>query len=185
MNEIFPILLAAAEAPAEGQNMLQQFGIELPYFIAQCLHFLIVVGLLYFLAFKPVMKTMSERQEKIADGLQYAEEMKAKLADAEKEHAARLQAATAEAQKILGDAKDSAAVYLEKQTQQAAAKAEDMIRKAREATELERQKMLADVRGEVARLVVETSEKVLAQQLSADDRSRFAEKAATELAGRN
>ncbi|MBL6913075.1 MAG: hypothetical protein ISR40_05375 [Puniceicoccaceae bacterium] len=71
---------------------------------------------------------------------------------------------------------------IEQKTQEAAAQAEAIIRKASEATELERQKMLSDVRQEVARLVVATSSKVLSRDLSDVEKSSFSESAAKELA---
>ena len=198
MDTFLPLFLAAADtaghvAEAAGSggigekigDMAKTFGWDAPYFIAQCLHFLIVMTVLYIFAFKPLMKTMEERKEKIADGLKYAEDVKTKLYEAEEHHKAKLAEASAEAQKIITEARDNAAAYYEKQTQQAAAKAEDIVAKARAATELEKQKMLADVRQEVAQLVVETSEKVLSTKLSDADRSAYTEAATTELAGRN
>lgn len=186
MTQLFPLILAATESAAqEADGFAAKFGLDLPYFIAQCLHILIVMGLLYFFAFKPVLKTLKERQDKIADGLRYADEMKSKLDDAEAQHAARLKEASNEAQKIIHEARQSAEAYLEKQSQQAAAQAEDIVRKAREATERERDKMLDEVRGEIAQLVVLTTEKVLAEKLPQEQRDSFAQAAATELAGRN
>ena len=70
---------------------------------------------------------------------------------------------------------------IEAKTQEAAAQAEAIIRKASEATELERQKMLSEVRQE-ARLVVETSAKVLTRELSADEKAIYSNAAAKELA---
>ena len=66
--------------------------------------------------------------------------------------------------------------------QEATAHAEAIIRKAHEATELERQKMLSDVRHEVARLVVKTSSVVLDRDLSSDEKEQFSNSAASELA---
>ena len=51
-----------------------------------------------------------------------------------------------------------------------------------EALELERRKMLDDVRAEVARLVVATSAKVLTRELSESEKTRYTETAAREVA---
>jgi F-type H+-transporting ATPase subunit b len=55
--------------------------------------------------------------------------------------------------------------------------------KAQQAVELEHKKMLADARSEIARLVVVTTERVLAKKLSEADRTAYNEAAARELAG--
>ncbi len=178
--------LTVEEAAAKGNpisDISGKFGLTLPTLIAQMVNFCLVAAALYFLAVKPVAKTLDERQQKIADGLQYAEEMKTQLAEAERERAEKIKEAAQQAQRILTEAREQSKQMIEQKTQEAAAQAEAMIRKASEATELERQKMLADVRQEVARLVVATSAKVLAKELSDADKQTYADTAARELAG--
>ncbi len=181
---------AATDLPvvdAEGSGGLiseisGQFGVTLNTLVAQIINFLIVATVLYFLAVKPVLATLDDRQKKISDGLQYAEDMKDQLAKAEQERAETIKKATIEGQRILAEARDQAKELLDKRTNEAAAKAEAIIRKASEATEVERKKMLSDVRQEVAQLVVATSAKVLSKELSDAERSSFGESAARELA---
>lgn len=159
-----------------------QFGVTWPTLIAQMINFCLVALVLYKFAVKPIAATLDERQQKIADGLQYAEEMKAQLAEAERERAAAIKQAAIDAQKILAEAREQSKEMIEQKTREAAAQAESMIRKAGEATELERKKMLSDVRQEVARLVVATSSKVLARDLSDGEKQSFSDSAAKELA---
>lgn len=162
-----------------------KFGVTWPTLIAQIINFSIVAFVLYKFAVKPIAATLDERQQKIADGLQYAEEMKTQLAEAERERAEKIKAAAQEAQRILSESREQSKQMIEAKTQEAAAQAEAIIRKASEATELERQKMLSDVRQEVARLVVATSSKVLSKELSEADKQTFSDAAAKELAASN
>ena len=69
-------------------KIMHDFGISLPGIAAQILNVGIVVFILWKFAFKPVLATLDERQQKIASGLQYAEDMKAKLEAAQQESAA-------------------------------------------------------------------------------------------------
>jgi len=160
----------------------KKFGVELPTLIAQMVNFCLVAFVLYKFAVKPIAATLDERQQKIADGLQYAEEMKTQLAEAERERAETVKKAAIDAQRILTESREQSKEMIEQKTQEAAAQAEAIIRKASEATELERKKMLSDVRQEVARLVVATSSKVLSRDLSDTEKSNFSESAAKELA---
>jgi F-type H+-transporting ATPase subunit b len=172
-------------AHAEGNKLTMitdKFGVSLPTLIAQMVNFCLVAFVLYKFAVKPIAATLDERQQKIADGLQYAEEMKTQLAEAERERAEKIKQAAADAQKILTESREQSKEMIEQKTQEAAAQAEAIIRKASEATELERQKMLSDVRQEVARLVVATSSKVLSRDLSDAEKTNFSESAAKELA---
>ena len=165
------------------QEIANKFGVTWPTLIAQMVNFCLVAIVLYKFAVKPIAATLDERQQKIADGLQYAEEMKTQLAAAERERAEKIKAAAVDAQKILTESREQSKEMIEQKTQEAAAQAEAIIRKASEATQLEHKKMLSDVRQEVARLVVATSSKVLSRDLSDAEKQTFSDSAAKELAG--
>jgi len=167
------------------QDLGNYFHVEPTLLLAQGINFIVVAVVLWKFAFKPVMATMEERQKKIQDGLQYAEEMKARLADAEKQSAEKIKEASEEAAKIVAEARENAKNFLEKQNQDAVHHAEQIIAKAHASMEQEHNQMLADLRQEVARLVVATSAKVLDHELSEADKSRFSESAAKELYGNN
>ncbi|MFP4353029.1 MAG: F0F1 ATP synthase subunit B [Puniceicoccaceae bacterium] len=187
LSQFLTHLTLAAAPAADGtegpvQTLVHKFGLDTGFFIGQMINFLIVALLLYFLAFRPILKTVAERQKKIDDGLRYSEEMKAKLADAEKSHEETLRKASIEAQEILKEAKAQASELIETKSAEARAKAEDIIRRGEEALAAERRKMLDEVRGEVSRLVVETTRRVLDRELSDSEKSSFSDRAARELA---
>jgi F-type H+-transporting ATPase subunit b len=176
-----PLFLAALEAHAAEPGLVEKFGLEPRYILFQAISFLIVMGVLYRFAIKPTIATMEERAVKIGAGLKYAEEMQVKLAAAQQESAAIVKKSQLEASRIVDDARRTAKEYLDKQTQDASAKASDMMVKAQQAIELEHKKMLADARSEIARLVVTTTERVLAQKLSDADRTAYNDAATREL----
>lgn len=168
-------------AASSDDSLVAQFGIDWRIIIAQAINFLIVAALLYKFAFKPVLSTLEERQTKISDGLQYAEEMKSQLAESERQQTEALKQANAEAQKIIANSREQAKVLYDKQIAEAASKTEDMLKRAETTIEAEREKMLSDVRKEVAGLVVATAGKVLRKELDATERNRLSEAAAKEL----
>ena len=176
----------AAEAAAHGEatgisKIIGDFGIDWHLILAQAVNFSVVAFILWKFAFKPVIATLEERQQKIASGLKYADEMKAKLEATQQESAAILKQASVDASRFVEEARKSAKDYLDKQTQETSVKVNDMLVKAREAVELEHKKMLADAHSEIARLVVVTTERVLAKKLSDADRAGYNDSAAKEL----
>lgn len=178
--------LAASTAHAAGESSLVgQFGLDLKLIIAQAINFAIVAYLLWRFAYKPVMVTLDERQRKIAEGLQFAEEAKTQLAETEKRQAEVLREANTQAQAILHEARENARQFEDKMKTETASQIEEMRKRADEANELERQKMLGEVRQEIARLVVLTSEKVLQRELGGDEKNRLNESAAREIARLN
>jgi F-type H+-transporting ATPase subunit b len=107
--------------------------------------------------------------------------MKAKLDAAQQESVASAKRAQVEAARIIDEAGEAAKDFLDKQTQEASAKVSEILVKAQQTIELEKKKMLAEARTEIARLVVATTQKVLSRELSDSDRSRYNESAAREL----
>lgn len=178
---------SAAGAAAQGEDasgitkIAHDFGLSGPFLLAQILNFCIVAFVLWKLAFKPVIATLDERNKKIAAGLQYAEEMKAKLEAIQQESLASAKRSQAEATKIIEEARKTAKEFLDKQAQESAARAGDILAKAQQLIELEKKKMLAEARGETARLVVEITQRVLSRELSDAERTRYNETAAREL----
>lgn len=176
-----PLILAAAVENAAEPNMLTKFGVEWTYVVWQLVSFVVVLFVLYKFGIKPVAATMEERTRKIESGIKHAEEMQVKLAAAQQESAAIVKKAQVDASRIVDDARKSAKEFLDKQTQEATAKASDLLVKAQQAIELEHKKMLADARTEIARLVVITTERVLAKKLTDSDRASYNDAAAREL----
>lgn len=173
-----PLFLAAATEV----SIPEKFGLELNVVLIQAVSFLILSGVLYYFAVRPVLATMDLRAKKIDSGLKYAEEMKAQLEAVQAESAAASKKAQLEATRIIEEARKAAKEFLDKQTQESSAKAADILAKAQQVIELEKKKMLAEARTEIARLVIETTQQVLGQQLTDADRARYNEAAARELA---
>ena len=187
---MFSLVLAevaghAAEATGEAASGLtkitQDFGLSLPNVLAQILSFSVVAFVLYKYGFKPVLATLGERQQKIESGLKYAEDMKAQLSASQQETAALIKNAQLEANKIIEESRKTAKDFADKIQKEASERANDQFAKAQQAIELEHKKMLADARTEIARLVVTTTERVLAKKLTEADRASYNETAAKEL----
>lgn len=178
-------IAAAAAQPAGGggiEQIVREFGIDWPSLIAQIVTFAVVALVLYKLAFKPVLATIDTRQQKIEEGLRYTEEMKARLAATEQQTAEALKKASLEGQRIIDEARKSAKEFLDRQTQEATERSSQLVTKAQQAIDLERQKMMSEVRAEIARLVVLAASRVLSRELSDQEKARYAESAAQELA---
>lgn len=187
LDTLYTLAVTSTEANSGNLivELLRKFNIQPQYLLAQIINFIIVAYLLYRFAIKPALKMIEERKQKIADGLQYAEEMKSRLSEAEKQKTETLKKASIEANKVIAEAREQAKLFLDQETQQAALKTTGMIEKAQQAIALERDQMLAGVRQEVTQLVVKTTTKVLSRELSEEEKSTFSESAAHELAAQN
>jgi len=158
------------------------FGLDWPHFIAQVISFSIVAFCLQRFAYKPILDVLADRRQRIADGLADAEKIKQELARTEAMQKEVLDKANQQAAKMIEEARAAAARVQEQETQKAVAQAEQIIAKAREATAIERTRMLTDLRREVGTLVVHTTGKVIDRVLTPEDQQRLAEETRRQLA---
>ena len=151
-------------------------------FLAQLILFIIVYFVLKKFAFGPIIAMLEDRRKRIEEGQLNAQRIKQQLAEAEQRHAEILQKANVEAQKLIDQARESAAHVADKKMQEAVASAEQMIAKAREASALEYERSMEQLKRELGHLVVETTAKVTGKILTAEDQKRLQEEAARQLA---
>lgn len=159
----------------------REFGVNWHHFIAQTLSFLIVAFLLHRFAYKRVLEMLGERRARIAQSLENAEKMKVELAKAEAQRQEILTQANAQAQKFIEEARAAAARVQESETQKAIATAEQIIAKAREAAAQDHARMMAELKREVGRLVVQTTATVTGKILTPEDHRRLAEETARQV----
>ena len=158
------------------------FGWNVGLFLSQVVSFVIVALVLRVFAYKPILKVLQERRERIAEGLANADKIKQQLAEAEQRHSEILAKANVEAQRMIDEARESAGHVAERREQEAIASAEQIMAKAREASALEHERTMAELKRELGRLVVDTTSKVTGKVLNSEDQHRLQEEAARHLA---
>ena len=78
---------------------------------------------------------------------------------------------------MIDEERDSAAHLSERKQQEAVAAAEQILAKAREASAIEHDRTMAQLKRELGRLVVDTTAKVTGKVLTPDDQRRLQEEA--------
>src|SRR6266576_5533964 len=107
------------------------FGWDPRLFFSQVISFVIVALLLRRFAYKPILNVLEERRRRIEEGQLNAEKIKRQLDEAEKRYSEILAKANADAQKMIDEARESAAHLSERKQQEAITAAEQIIAKAR------------------------------------------------------
>ena len=160
----------------------EQFGVYWPNLIAQIILFFIVYFVLSKFAFKPIMAMLEERRRRIEEGQINAEKIKQQLAEAQAKYEETLARANAEAQRLIEEVKASGERLAEEKRHAALAEAEDIIRRTHDSLSLERERTMAELKKELGRLVVETTEKVTNKILTPQDHQKINEETARQIA---
>ena len=177
------LLLFAAQMESSGrpERIVTTFGVDWPQLIAQIVSFCIVCLILYRYAYGPVLKMLEVRRQQIAQGLANAEQIQAELATTEAQRQEVIAQANVEANKFIEEARVAASRFQERETQKAIAVAEQIMAKAREAAAEDHARMLAELRREVGRLVVQATTRVVGKVLTPEDQKRLSEEAVKEF----
>ena len=149
--------------------------------LGQTVAFVIFIAICWKYVWPPIIAIMEEREKRIADGLEAAKKADDSLEEAQLafdqemnkakvESAELLEKANARASQIIGDATAKAGIEAEKILVSASKTIENDVNKAKEEL---RQKMSA--------LIIETSEKILGDEINADKHQELLAKAASEL----
>ncbi|HEX5395253.1 MAG TPA: F0F1 ATP synthase subunit B [Candidatus Saccharimonadales bacterium] len=172
-----PIYMAADEQ----SSGFGAFNINLKSFIFQLITFVLVLVVFKKWVLPPLMKTLEDRRKAVEDSLANAKQTEEALSKAEEKSAQIMKAAREQADRSLAEASSQARDIIAKAEVSAAAQAQRLLEEAKEQLGNERLKLEEQLRGELAELVVITTEKVLGQKIDKKRDSALVEKAIKEL----
>jgi F-type H+-transporting ATPase subunit b len=135
--------------------------------IAQLVIFLLVLFILYRLAWGPLLRILNERRARIAQGVEATQKAMQELEAAEKERQAKLEEARREGQVILDRIAKQAEDLRKELEAKAREQAEALIAKARAEIQQERQQAVQDLRSQVADLAVMAAARIIGESLDA------------------
>jgi F-type H+-transporting ATPase subunit b len=137
------------------------FGINLPVIISQLVNFFILFGLLYLVAYKPILKMLDERSKKIKENMKLTEEIKSQSSLAQQQVKQQIENAGKQAQDIIARATVTGEEIRRKAQQDARQEADALISKAKAGIQAEHDRSFVQMRDEIADLVVLATGKVI------------------------
>jgi F-type H+-transporting ATPase subunit b len=146
---------------------LEELGFNLPSLLVFLVNFAILLVILYFFAYKPILKMLDERSERIRESLEAAEQAKQQAAESEARTQEHLQEARREGQKLLEQARALAEKFREDEMAKAREEAEAFIARARQEIQQERDGAVEEVKRHFAVLAIQAAERVIGQSLDA------------------
>jgi F-type H+-transporting ATPase subunit b len=166
---------------------IDALGFNLPALIAQLINFGLLLIIFRLILYKPLLKMLDERKQRIQEGLEASDEAKRRLSQTEQEVAKELEKARQQGQEQIVQAQQIAARIQEEARQGARAEAELLLERARTEIGLERDSAIASLRREFADLTITAAERVIKEELDPTKHRRLIEEVLTEapVAGRD
>ena len=151
-------------------------------FFAQIINFLILLFILGKFAYKPLMKVLDERRERVANDLETAEKTRVEAEALKAQYSKQLADAREEANAILDKANKAGQKVHDDYMAQAQAEKDQMMTAAKQTIADEKDQAMSDVRAQVINLATEIASKVVDQKLnSAADQELVAKTADSVL----
>ena len=149
--------------------------------LGQAIAFAMFVAFCMKFVWPPLINATSERQRKIADGLNAAEKAKSDLADAQAQVKAEIDVAKAQAAQLIEQANRRAAQLVEEARTQASAEGERIRQQAKDVVDQDINAAREELRQQVAALAVAGAEKILNQQVDAEAHNAMLNQLAAKL----
>ena len=147
-------------------ELLHQFSSGL--FIIQSIIFLALLFLLGKFAWKPILKSIDERETSIIDALNQAKLAKQEMAQLKEDNERILREARAERDGILKEARDMKDKIVNQAKDSAKVEGEKMIEAARQSIQTEKNAAMAGIKTQIGTLSVSIAENILKEKLDND-----------------
>jgi F-type H+-transporting ATPase subunit b len=152
------------------ETLISNFSTGL--FLWQTIIFIVLIFALKKFAWKPILNSVTEREESIKEALKSAEEARLKLAELKTDNQALLNEARAERDAILKEARTMKDGILAEAKTAASVEGDKIIASARESIQHEKMAAITDLKNQVAVLSIEIAEKILKDELSSADKQK-------------
>jgi len=152
------------------ETLISNFSTGL--FLWQTIIFIVLIFALKKFAWKPILNSVTEREESIKEALKSAEEARLKLAELKTDNQALLNEARVERDAILKEARTMKDGIVAEAKASASLVGDKMIADARESIQHEKMAAITDLKNQVAVLSIEIAEKILKDELSSADKQK-------------
>lgn len=150
---------------------MEGLGINLGYLLIQILGIIVILAFMKAFAYEPVLRVLEERQARIAKGLEDARQAAIARDNADAEAKKILDAARAEAAKQRQQAAEQAEETRKGIIKQADVEAKEIVAQARTEAEEERNRILSELRSQVASIAIAATNKLVQESMD-DERQR-------------
>ncbi|MSQ06052.1 MAG: ATP synthase F0 subunit B [Dehalococcoidia bacterium] len=140
-------------------------GINIPSLIAYLVNFVILLGVLYLFAYKPLLKVLDQRSERIRESLAAADQAREAAASSQATIQQQLDEARRQGQHLLDQAREAAGRYREEEMGRARNEAEAFVARARTDIQRERDAAIDEVRTHFGDLAITAAEQVIKKSL--------------------
>lgn len=159
---------------------MEALGVSVPGLLAQFINFILLLLILRAIAYKPILRMLDQRSERIRESMERAEAVKLQAARTEEEFARRLADARREGQEIITQAEKIADRLRQEEMDKTRQEVDQLRAKALEDIDRERERAVTELRKQVADLALFAAGRVVGRSLDQTSHYRLVDEALAE-----
>lgn len=154
-------------------ELLRTLGLDWKLLLVQLLNFGILIVVLSVLVYRPLLRLVDDRRERIRKSMEDAKAVENTRREMDEFRATELRKIDAEMGKYLENAKTQAETVKREILGNAEKEATALLSKAKQQMDDERGRMVRELQGSLASVVVKMAEKVISRSFTKEDQQRL------------
>jgi F-type H+-transporting ATPase subunit b len=146
-------------------EVFEKLGIETNLLVAQAVNFILLLIILQKLAYKPVLKMLQDRSDRIEKSLKQAKKIEEELKSTEETKIAEIKKAKEEAQKIIKEAYEMSEKKSQESIEKTKNKTQEIVEKAKQEIRTEKEKSILEARREIADISILIAKKIIGSNI--------------------
>ncbi|MGH2460417.1 MAG: F0F1 ATP synthase subunit B [Chloroflexota bacterium] len=159
---------------------MDALGVSVPGLLAQFINFILLLLILRAIAYKPILRMLDQRSERIRESMERADAVKLQAARTEEEFARRLADARREGQEIIAQSEKIADRVRQEEMDKTRQEVDQLRARALDDIERERERAVTELRKQVADLALFAAGRVVGRSLDQTSHYRLVDEALAE-----
>jgi F-type H+-transporting ATPase subunit b len=144
---------------------MTELGVNLPSLVAYLINFIVLLGILFLFAYKPLVRLMDQRAERIRESLEAADQARLEAASSKEAVEEALNEGRREGQRLMDQAREAAERFRSEEMARARNEAEAFVERAKADIQRERDAAVEEVRANFGDLAITAAERVIRRSL--------------------
>ena len=146
---------------------MADLGFHLPSLVVYLVNFTMLLGILYVVGYKPILRMLDDRSERIKESVEAVQRAEERASQQQADMESKLEEGRREGQAVLAQARDMAEKYKEEERGKAKQEADALLTRARTEIQRERDEAIDGVRSHFAELAITAAERVIERSVDA------------------
>ena len=142
-------------------EIFEKLGLDPKLLIAQAVNFILLLVILQKIGYKPILRMLNDRTEKIEKSLKQAKKIEEELQNTEEIKIAEIKKAKQESQEIIKDANELAEKKSQEMIEKTKVKTQEIVASTKQEIQAEKESSIAEAKSEISDISIQIAKKII------------------------